>query len=239
MKLIVPLADTGMTKSVSAVISQVQSDFAKAASEDPTKTFGVAYYYCSWYTHSEGRGHMQILRSLLKQLYAPLDAVGDRSPELQAIDMSIFSSFAEKQHEGFPSIIRGFSSKECTLLLHKLIKMYTRVAVVLEALDKCDEKTQSYLTQELGELIKATEGLCTIRVLISNEPEKDAQASNIDSGTGGFAWNHEMTGQTIDLVTEEPDTQGSDIVGGMPVSNPAWIHDWDGQVIDLVTGEES
>src|SRR5437588_7365108 len=180
MKLIVPLASTGMTKSISAVISQVQLDFAKAAEEDPTKTFGVAYYYCSRYAQPDYRGHEQILRSLLQQLYAPLVAVGDRSPALQSIDMSIFAVFAEKQSSGFPSTMIGPSSEECCLLLRELLKVYTRVAVVLEALDECDEQTQSYLAEEFDKLIKGTEGLCTIRVLISKKPAKETQASDID-----------------------------------------------------------
>lgn len=166
MRLTVPPAagDPGATKGLSTVIGMLQADFD--FSSPSAKPSRVAYYYCTQSTGDRDyRSCEQILRSLLRQLSVPVD----NCPVPHFID----EAFTLSQSSGFPSSTRGPDSELCLKYLCRLLEVrqyYTRVALVLEGFDECDEQTQISLVGFMKKLI-STEGLCPIRILIQTRSE--------------------------------------------------------------------
>ena len=121
----------------------------------------MAYFYCDR-NRNDHRNNSDIFRSLLRQLSAPWD--GDLIPTC------IDDCFAGKEKHGFPSTSLTF--QECAVLIRKLLKGYTKVTIILDALDECEKSTRHLLVNELDKLISDPSS-CVLKVLIASRPEND------------------------------------------------------------------
>ena len=102
------------------------------------------------------------MRSFVRQLSTPQDS--------DMIPSCIEKRYAEKEKPGFAS--SGLTFRECCALVSELVGMYTKVTLVLDALDECDRSTRRLLVNEIDKLVSGSTS-CVIKVFISSRPDKD------------------------------------------------------------------
>ncbi|GFN18713.1 hypothetical protein AtubIFM55763_007650 [Aspergillus tubingensis] len=125
---------------------------------------GLAFYYC------ERRGQSfqlsgDVIRSLLRQLACPPEK---ESPSIK-IRKDVQSLFAKmKDQETEPDI------ETCTQYLRQSVDQYSRITVVLDALDECDKESRHELFKIISLLLTQSE--YSVRVFVSARPEPDIMA---------------------------------------------------------------
>lgn len=117
----------------------------------------MAYFYCD-----PKNDHRDIIGSLVRQLSTHRNG--------GSIPTCIGDCFAEKEKDGFPSSSLTF--QESAGLMRKLMKDYTKVTIVLDALGGCDESTKHLLVDELNKLVNEPSP-CILKVLISSRTDKN------------------------------------------------------------------
>ena len=152
------IAGAGKTKLISVVVNSLRRDLEKSTL---SRREAMAYFYCDR-NKDDRRNNSDIFRSLVRQLSTPWD--GDSIPT------SIDDCFAGKEKHGFPSTSLTF--RESAVLVHNLLKGYTKVTIILDALDECDESSRHLLIDELDKLVSEPSS-CVLKVLISSRPDKD------------------------------------------------------------------
>ena len=110
----------------------------------------MAYFYCD-----PKNDHRDIIRSLVRQLSTHRNG--------GSIPTYIGDCFAEKEKDGFP--LSSLTFQESAGLMRKLMKDYTKVTIVLDALDGCDGSTKHLLVDELNKLVNEPSP-CILKVLI-------------------------------------------------------------------------
>ena len=149
-------AGAGKTKLVSTVVSSLQ----QGLSEGPQRE-ALAYFYCDR-NQADRQSPEQIMRSYVRQLSTPRDS--------DMIPSCIGKCYAEKERPGFASSSLTF--QECCALVRELITMYTKVTLVLDALDECDRSTRHHLINEIHNLASGSTP-CVIKVFVSSRPDRD------------------------------------------------------------------
>ena len=150
------IAGAGKTKLISVVVNSLRRNLEQNPQEE-----AMAYFY-SDRPQGDHRNNGDIIRSLVRQLSIPRD--GDSIPSC------IDDCFVEKEKLGFSSSSLTF--QESTGLIRKLLKGYTKVTIILDALDECEESTRHLLINELDKLVSEPSS-CILKVLISSRPDKD------------------------------------------------------------------
>lgn len=121
---------------------------------------GFAYFYCSR-SDPERRQTKYILRSYVSQL-----ARVPNHPSM--IEKNIYTLYQKAREEK-----RGFSIIECETALVELINFYSRVTLVLDALDECEIDTREALARILHNIIDKGKG--TVKVFIASRKEADIE----------------------------------------------------------------
>lgn len=156
IELTITTVGTGKSFLTSMVIDHLLK------TQEPTE--GLAFYYC------ERRGQSfqisdDVIRSLLRQLACP--------PEKEFPNRKI--------HKDLQSLFAGMKDQEtqleidtCKEYLHRSVNWYSRITVVLDALDECDKSSR----HELFKIINffSTQSGHSIRVFVSARPEPDIMA---------------------------------------------------------------
>ena len=104
------------------------------------------------------------MRSFVLQLSTPGDS--------DMIPSCINKCYAGKEKPGFAASCLTF--QECSSLVRELVTMYTKVTLVLDALDECDKSTRHHLINEIDNLVGGSTS-CIIKVFISSRPDRDIQ----------------------------------------------------------------
>ena len=149
-------AGAGKIKLVSTVVRSLRRDLGEGPQGEE-----LAYFYCDR-NQPDRQSHEQILRSFVRQLSTHRES--DMNPSC------IDKCYAEKENLGFalPSI----TFQECSALVRELVRAYTKVTLVLDALDECDRSTRHILINEIDKLVSDSAS-CSIKVFISSRPDKD------------------------------------------------------------------
>ena len=161
------IAGAGKTKLISVVVNSLRRDLEKSTL---SRREAMTYFYCDR-NKDDHRNNSDIFRSLVQQLSTPWD--GDSIPTC------IDDCFAGKEKHGFPSTSLTF--QESAVLVHNLLKGYTKVTIVLDALDECEKPTRHLLISELDKLVDGPSS-CVLKVLISSRPENDIK-DRFEGGT--------------------------------------------------------
>ena len=149
-------AGAGKTKLVSTVVGSLRRRRRKGSQGK-----ALAYFYCDR-NQPDRQSHEQVMRSFVRQLSTPQDS--------DMIPSCIEKRYAEKEKPGFAS--SGLTFEECCALLSELVGMYTKVTLVLDALDECDKSTRHLLVNEIDKLVSGSTS-CVIKVFISSRPDND------------------------------------------------------------------
>jgi hypothetical protein len=160
----------------------------------------MAYFYCDR-NQTDRQNYEHILRSFVRQLSTPRD--GDLIPSC------IDDCYKVKEKSGFSSTRLTF--QECTVLIRNLLQGYSKVLLVLDALDECDKSTRHLLIDELDKLISESSP-CIIKILISSRPDKDIK----HRFEGGPNVSIQATDNQEDIRTFLDDT--------INTSRPDWQH---------------
>ena len=144
----IKIAGARSTKLISVVVNSLRRNLEREPLGE-----AMAYFYCV----QNENDHRDIIRSLVRQL-STLRNGG-------FVPTCIDDCFAKKEKDGFPSSSLTF--QECASLIRKLMKDYTKVTIVLDALDECDESTRDLLIDELNKLVSEPSS-CILKVLISS-----------------------------------------------------------------------
>ena len=150
------LAGSGKTKLVSKVVGSVRQGLGKVPQGE-----ALAYFYCDQ-NQEDRRSPEQVLRSFARQLSTLRDS--------DMIPSCIEQCYVEKEKPGFASSSLTF--QECCVLVRELVTMYTKITLVLDALDECDRSTRQYLITEIDDLVSSSTS-CVIKVFISSRPDRD------------------------------------------------------------------
>ena len=149
-------AGAGKTKLVSTVVRSLRRDLWEGPQGE-----ALAYFYCDR-NQPDHQSHEQILRSFVRQLSTHRDS--------NMIPSCIDKCYAGKENLGFASPSLTF--QECSALVRELFGMYSKVTLVLDALDECDRSTRHILINEVDKLVSGSAS-CSIKVFISSRPDKD------------------------------------------------------------------
>ena len=149
-------AGAGKTKLVSTVVGSLRRALEKGSQAE-----ALAYFYCDR-NQPDRRSIDQIMKSFVRQLSTPRDS--------DMIPSCIGRCYAEKEKPGFASV--GLTFQECCALVRELVREYTKVTLVLDALDECDRETRHKLVNEIDQLVSNPTS-CIIKVFISSRPDKD------------------------------------------------------------------
>jgi len=124
----------------------------------------VAFFYCSRTTgESERQEPKDILRCILKQLSSPLYGLPLKEP--------IVTKY-ERERQG-NALDAGLSIKYSKDVLLQLIRQeYSRVTIVIDALDECNRNTRILLFHFLEEILRQEQG-AVVKILISSRTEPD------------------------------------------------------------------
>ena len=158
MALTTLLAGAGKTKLVSTVVGSLQRDLDEKLQEE-----ALAYFYCDR-NQADRQSPEEVMRSFVRQLSTPRDS--------DMIPSCIDKCYAGKEKPGFAASSLTF--KESCALVRELVTMYTKVTLVLDALDECDRSTRHHLIREIDNLISGSTS-CVIKVFISSRPDRDIQ----------------------------------------------------------------
>ena len=150
------LAGAGKTKLVSTVVSSLRRGRGEGLQRE-----ALAYFYCDR-NQPDRQSHEQVMRSFVRQLSTPQDS--------DMIPSCIEKRYAEEEKPGFAS--SGLTFQECCALVSELVGMYTKMTLVLDALDECDRSTRRLLVNEIDKLVSGSTS-CVIKVFISSRPDKD------------------------------------------------------------------
>ena len=121
----------------------------------------LAYFYCDR-NQADRQSPEQVMRSFTRQLSTPRDS--------DMIPSCIDQCYVEKEKPGFASSAVTF--QECCALVRELVTMYTKITLVLDALDECDRSTRHDLINEIDNLVSSSTP-CIIKVFISSRPDRD------------------------------------------------------------------
>lgn len=121
----------------------------------------LAYFYLDR-NHPARQSHEQVIRSFVRQLSTP--------PDGNMIPSCTEKRYTEKEKLGFASSSLTF--QESCALLYELLEGYTKVTLVLDALDECERSTRHHLVNEIDKMVRNS-GSCIIKVLISSRPDED------------------------------------------------------------------
>ena len=121
----------------------------------------LAYFYCDR-NQADRQSPEQVMKSFVRQLSTPRDS--------DMIPSCIEKRYAEKEKPGFASSSLTF--QECSVLVRELAAMYTKITLVLDALDECDSLTRHDLITEIDDLVSGSTS-CVIKVFISSRPDRD------------------------------------------------------------------
>ena len=149
-------AGAGKTKLVSTVIGSLRRDLGEGPQGE-----ALAYFYCDR-NQPDRQSHEQILKSFVRQLSTPRDS--------DMIPSCIDKRYSEKEKPGFAS--SSFTFQECCALVPELVRVYSKVTLVLDALDECDRSTRHLLINEIDKLVGGSTS-CIIKVFILSRPDKD------------------------------------------------------------------
>ncbi|KAM6480265.1 hypothetical protein HDV62DRAFT_398835 [Trichoderma sp. SZMC 28011] len=142
---------TGKTFLTSRVIDHLK-EILHASLEDE----GFAFFYCNRSTPLT-RDPLVVLRSFVRQL-------ADRE-YYDDVPKSLNQAYEKAKKEG-----RGFSYKECEMLILDLLNLYPRTTIVLDALDESD--TEKYiLADTLVKLIRKAK--YSVRLFVSSRPDRE------------------------------------------------------------------
>ncbi|BCS01253.1 ankyrin repeat domain-containing protein [Aspergillus luchuensis] len=131
--------------------------------QEPTE--GLAFYYC------ERRGQSfqisdDVIRSLLRQLACPPEKEFPNN-KIRKDFQSLFAKMGNQMSE--------LDIKTCKQYLHQSVNWYSRITVVLDALDECDKGSRHELFKEIINFFSTQSGH-SIRVFVSARPEPDIMA---------------------------------------------------------------
>ena len=149
-------AGAGKTKLVSTVVGSLRRDLGNGPQGE-----ALAYFYCDR-NQPDRQSHEQILKSFVRQLSTPRDS--------DMIPSCIDKRYSEKEKPGFAS--SGLTFQECCAFVAELVGMYSKVTLVLDALDECDRSTRHLLINQIDKLVSSSTS-CVIKVFISSRPDKD------------------------------------------------------------------
>ena len=121
----------------------------------------LAYFYCDR-NQADRQSPEQVMKSFVRQLSTPRDS--------DMIPSCIEKCYVEKEKPGFASSSLTF--QECSALIRELSTMYTKITLVLDALDECDRSTRNDLITEIDDLVSSSTS-CVIKVFISSRPDRD------------------------------------------------------------------
>ena len=121
----------------------------------------LAYFYCDR-NQADRQSPEQVMRSFARQLSTPRDS--------DMIPSCIEKCYSEKEKPGFAS--SNLTFQECCALVRELATMYTKITLVLDALDECDRSTRQDLITEIDDLVSSSTS-CVIKVFISSRPDRD------------------------------------------------------------------
>ena len=158
MALMTLPAGAGKTKLVSTVVGSLQRDL----NEKPQGE-ALAYFYCDR-NQADRQSPEQVMRSFVRQLSTPRDS--------DMIPSCIDRYYTGKEKSGFAA--SNLTFQESCSLVRELVTMYTKVTLVLDALDECDRSTRHHLIREIDNLISGSTS-CVIKVFISSRPDRDIQ----------------------------------------------------------------
>ena len=123
----------------------------------------LAYFYCDR-NQADRQSPEQVMRSFVRQLSTPRDS--------DMIPTCIDKCYSGKERPGFASSSLTF--QECSALVRELVAMYTKVTLILDALDECDRSTRHDLVNEIDDLVSRSAS-CVVKVFISSRPDRDIQ----------------------------------------------------------------
>ena len=152
------IAGAGKTKLISVVINSLRWNLEK---NPLNRGEALAYFYCDR-NKNDHQNNREIFRSLVRQLSTPGD--GDLIPAC------IDGYFAVQEKQGFSSTSLTF--QESAVLIRNLLEGYTKVTIILDALDECEKSTRNILINEIDKLVSEPIS-CVLKVLISSRPEND------------------------------------------------------------------
>lgn len=157
IELTITTVGTGKSFLTSMVIDHLLE------TQEPTE--GLAFYYC------ERRGQSfqisdDVIRSLLRQLACPPEKEFPNN-KIRKDFQSLFAKMGNQMSE--------LDIKTCKQYLHQSVNWYSRITVVLDALDECDKGSRHELFKEIINFFSTQSGH-SIRVFVSARPEPDIMA---------------------------------------------------------------
>jgi hypothetical protein len=124
----------------------------------------LAFFYCSRTTgESERQEPKDILRCILKQLSSPLHGLPLKEPVVTKYER-------ERQANALDAALSIKYSKD--ILLQLIRQEYSRVTIVIDALDECNRNTRVLLFRFLEEILRQEQG-AVVKILISSRTEPD------------------------------------------------------------------
>lgn len=157
IELTITTVGTGKSFLTSMVIDHLLK------TQEPTE--GLAFYYC------ERRGQSfqisdNVIRSLLRQLACPPEKDFPNRKILPDLK-KLFVKMKDQETE--------LDIVTCRDYLHQSVNWYSRITVVLDALDECDKSSRHELFKEIIKFFSTQSGH-SIRIFVSARPEPDIMA---------------------------------------------------------------
>lgn len=148
-------AGAGKTKLASKVIDNLRHLHESCSDHE-----ALAYFYCDR-NQDDRREPVSILRSFIRQLSTTRSGDALLPPLLQF--------YTQKRQTGFSS--GKPTTKESEGLLRQLVEIYPQTTLVLDALDECDRRAQTQLTEILDSLVDKS--VKPVKIFISSRPDPD------------------------------------------------------------------
>ncbi|KAM0473025.1 hypothetical protein ACHAPX_008390 [Trichoderma viride] len=144
---------TGKTYLTSRVIDHVKSNLKKSPHDE-----GFAFFYCNR-SGSSMQEPIVVLRSFVRQLSGK---AFDNSDEIQS---SLVQKCAEAKRNG-----RELSYKDCEELILESLNVYSKITIILDALDESDIRTYN-LAKALIQITEKSKR--PVKVFISSRPDRE------------------------------------------------------------------
>lgn len=117
-----------------------------------SESIGVAFIYCN-YSEAEKQSATNLLKSILLQL---------ASRKRETIE-ELTAAYKKHSKEGTSPCLL-----ECCHLLHAVTALFSKIYLVIDALDECAERTRDMLVAEIGTMKPQINVLCTSRHTFTN-----------------------------------------------------------------------
>ena len=152
----------------------------------------LAFFYCSRTTgESDRQEPKDILRCIVKQLSAPLYGLPLKEPVVTKYER-------EKQNNALDAPLSLKYSKD--IILQLIRQDYSRVTIVIDALDECDSNKRAELFRFLQEILRQKQG-AVVKILVSSRAEPDI--NDILGGSSSLYINAEDNAADIRRFVEE------------------------------------